>query len=69
MNTRKPSLMEVLQPHRFPSNPKRTEATRTILQPELDRYEMAEAAAAADDHGEESCLAARPRRAAAAGAA
>ena len=44
MNSRLPSLSEVLYPRCFPSNPKRAEATRTILQPEIDRFEQEEAA-------------------------
>ena len=47
MTTKNPSLIEILYPHRFPSHPKREEATRTILQPEIDRFEQAESLAAA----------------------
>jgi hypothetical protein len=46
MNTRQPTLIEILQPRQVPANPKRTAVTRTILQPELDEFERLEALAA-----------------------
>jgi hypothetical protein len=53
MNTRQPTLIEVLFPRCFPTNPVRTKVTRTILQPEIDQFEKAEAAAMAG-HGPET---------------
>ena len=47
MNARQPSLIEVLYPRSFPSDPRRTKATRTVLQPEIDRFEQAEGVAKA----------------------
>ena len=46
MNTRQPTLIEVLQPRKVTANPKRTAVTRTILQPEVDEFERLEALAA-----------------------
>ena len=46
MNTRQPTLIEILQPRQVPANPKRAAVTRTILQPELDEFERLEALAA-----------------------
>jgi len=46
MNTRHPTLIEILQPRSVPANPKRTAVTRTILQPEIDEFERLEALAA-----------------------
>jgi hypothetical protein len=68
MNSRQPSMIEVLQPHRFPNHPKRAEATRTIVQPDIDRYEAAEAAAGGGDEAEHPAPPAR-RRVAAGGVA
>lgn len=42
MATRRLTLIEILHPPSFASNPKRTEATRTIIQPEIDAFESAE---------------------------
>ena len=44
MNTRRATLLEVLYPRCFTSNPKRAEATKTIIQPDTDAFEQAEAA-------------------------
>jgi len=45
MNSRLPTLMEVLHPRCFASNPMRAKATRTIVQPDDDAFELAEAGA------------------------
>lgn len=47
MNEYRPTLMEILQPRHFQGNPKRAEATRTVLQPEIDKFEQFEAEMAA----------------------
>ena len=46
MNTRPPTLIEILQPRLFAAHPKRTEVTRTIRQPEIDEIERMELALA-----------------------
>jgi hypothetical protein len=46
MNTRHPTLIEILQPRPVPAHPKRTAVTRTIVQPEIDEFEQMEALAA-----------------------
>jgi hypothetical protein len=33
-------MLDVLKPRRYPANAKRTKVTRTILQPEIDRFEQ-----------------------------
>ena len=47
MNSRSLSLIEVLQPRAFQVTPERARVTRTIMQPELDTFELLEAAQAA----------------------
>ena len=47
MNRRGLTLIEVLQPHRFQGTPERSRVTRTIVQPEIDAFEEAEARIAA----------------------
>lgn len=42
-----PSLMEVLQPRHFPAHPKRAAVTRTVRQPEVDKFGEFEASEAA----------------------
>ena len=39
-----------LQPQYFPHNPKRAEATRTVLQSDIDKFEYLEAERAKADH-------------------
>lgn len=46
MNRRSISLIEVLQPRAFQATPERAQATRTIVQPEIDTFEQMEAQAA-----------------------
>lgn len=46
MNRRSISLIEVLQPRSFQATPERAQATRTIVQPEIDTFEQTEAQAA-----------------------
>jgi hypothetical protein len=43
MNRRRLTLIEVLQPRRFQGTPERSRVTRTIVQPEIDAFEEAEA--------------------------
>ena len=43
----KPTLIEVLHPPCFESNPIRAGATRTVIQPDIDAFEQAEARLAA----------------------
>jgi len=43
MNRRSISLIEVLQPRSFQLTPERARATRTIMQPEIDSFELMEA--------------------------
>jgi hypothetical protein len=42
MNPTRFSLIDILYPQPFPGNAKREAATRTVLQPEIDRYEQAD---------------------------
>jgi len=56
MNRRRLTLIEVLQPRAFGITPERARVTRTILQPEVDAFELMEAQAAAQ---EKSALAGR----------
>ncbi len=42
MNTRLPTLIEVLYPPSFASHPLRARVTRTVVQPEFDAFEEAE---------------------------
>lgn len=49
MNTRRLTLIEVLQPRAFGVTPERARVTRTILQPEVDAFEQMEAQAAAQE--------------------
>ncbi len=46
MNRRRLTLIEVLQPQCFSATPERARVTRTILQPEIDAFELMEAQAA-----------------------
>lgn len=46
---RPPTLMDILQPRQFPNNSKRAEATRTVLQPDIDAFEASMAGAMAQD--------------------
>jgi len=43
MNRRRLTLIEILQPGRFEGTPERSRVTRTIVQPEIDAFEEAEA--------------------------
>ena len=43
MNKRQPSLISILQPPRFETNELRARVTRTVLQPEIDKFEQREA--------------------------
>lgn len=45
MNSRRLTLIEVLQPQCFKATPERSRVTRTILQPEVDAFEQMEAQA------------------------
>ena len=45
MKHRPTTLIEVLQPLAFQNTPERARATRTIIQPEIDSFEMGEAQA------------------------
>lgn len=56
MNSRSLSLIEVLQPRAFQVTPERARVTRTIMQPEVDTFELMEAQAAGKG---KSALAAR----------
>lgn len=47
MNRRRLTLIEVLQPRAFGATPERARVTRTILQPEVDAFELMEAQIAA----------------------
>jgi hypothetical protein len=49
MNSRRLTLIEVLQPQCFSATPERSRVTRTILQPEIDAFEQREAQAGAAD--------------------
>ena len=42
MKRRPITLIEVLQPQPFQITPERTRATRTIIQPEIDSFELSE---------------------------
>jgi hypothetical protein len=42
MNTRLPTLIEVLYPPSFASHPLRVRVTRTVVQPDFDAFEEAE---------------------------
>lgn len=42
MMSRQPTFTEILFPPSFPSHPKRVEATRTIIQPDQDLFELGE---------------------------
>lgn len=42
MNHRSATLMEVLNPRRFRRNARRDQVTRTVIQPEVDRFEQAQ---------------------------
>lgn len=44
MNNRQPTLAEVLRPRYFQPNSQRAAATRTVLQPDIDKFEQAQAA-------------------------
>jgi hypothetical protein len=46
MNTRRLTLIDVLQPQSFRITPERARVTRTIVQPEIDAFEQMEAQAA-----------------------
>lgn len=48
MNRRRLTLIEVLQPQCFNNTPERSRVTRTIVQPEIDSFELMEAQANAD---------------------
>jgi hypothetical protein len=43
MNKHQPSMMDVLCPPNFQAHPLRQRVTRTILQPEIDKFEQMEA--------------------------
>lgn len=43
MNRRPLTLIEVLQPRSFKATPERNRVTRTIVQPEIDSFELLEA--------------------------
>lgn len=45
MKHRPITLIEVLQPRAFQNTPERVRATRTIIQPEVDSFELHEAQA------------------------
>ncbi|MDP1605555.1 MAG: hypothetical protein Q8L93_02750 [Rhodocyclaceae bacterium] len=45
MNTRRLTLIEVLQPQCFKTTPERSRVTRTVVQPEIDSFEQMEAQA------------------------
>jgi len=45
MNRRSVSLIEILQPKYFQLTPERARATRTVMQPEVDSFELMEAQA------------------------
>lgn len=45
MKHRPITLIEVLQPRAFQATPERARATRTIIQPEVDTFELLEAQA------------------------
>ncbi len=45
MNTRRLTLIEVLQPQCFKTTPERSRVTRTVIQPEIDSFEQMEAQA------------------------
>jgi hypothetical protein len=49
MNRRRLTLIEVLQPQCFTTTPERARVTRTILQPEVDAFELMEAQASANE--------------------
>lgn len=42
MNRRRLTLIEVLEPQCFKTNPERSRVTRTIVQPEIDAFEQME---------------------------
>lgn len=49
MNTRLPTLIEVLYPPSFVSHPLRFRVTRTVVHPEFDAFEEAELESARQD--------------------
>lgn len=56
MNRRRLTLIEVLQPKSFQATPERARVTRTIVQPEIDMFELEEAGIG---NGEKSASAVR----------
>lgn len=56
MNRRPLTLIEVLQPRSFKATPERARVTRTVVQPEIDSFELLEAQGGA---AQKSALAAR----------
>ena len=62
MKYRQPTFIEILYPRSYPNNPKRVDATRTIMQPECDLFEQFAASSANRDPGENSSAQVHPHR-------
>ena len=56
-NSKRSLFMEVLYPRAFPNNPRRAQVTRTIQQPEIDKFEQAETGTMAGGRFTQSCSA------------